>query len=113
MLALVNYFHELMSGLIDSSGFLTKDLLPVELLPLVDATQKGDLESWQIVPSEAAKLFEWAYVIKRQMIVDHSRRYLLLYKSPASVDGVVYPVLVRLQGLLGRFDIGTLGSWNG
>lgn len=87
--------------------------MPSNLLPLVDPTRKDNLEAWQIVPYEDAKLFEWAYVVKRQTIYDRSRRYMLLYKYPAGISGVVYPVIVRVQGILGRFDIGTLGSWNG
>lgn len=99
--------------MLDSSGSLIKDLFNSDLLPLVDTAKKIELEAWQIVPYDTTRLFDWAYVVKRQEIVDRSRRYLLLYKSPTGISGVVYPVIVRIQGLLGRFDVGTLGSWNG
>lgn len=44
---------------------------------------------------------------------DRTRQYLLLYKSPSGTPGVVYPVVVRVQGLLGKFDLGAFGTWNG
>jgi len=79
----------------------------------VDNRSTQDLEHWQIVPFTFADICEWAYVAKRQVTVDYTRLYNVLYKCPDGDPSAIYPVVLRLQGVLGRFELSPLGAWNG
>ena len=95
-----------------NSDFL-KDLWPIVLASTVDDRHREDLESWQIVPTTFTEICDWAYIAKNQNIVDHTRLYHVLYKNPGGDQTTLYPVVLRLQGFLGCFELSPLGTWNG
>jgi hypothetical protein len=66
-----------------------------------------------VVPSTFAEICDWAYVSKISDAVDHTRLYQVLYNTAGSAVNTVYPVVLRLQGFLGRFEVSPLGTWNG
>jgi hypothetical protein len=92
---------------------LIKDLWPEPLASVVDSRGQEQLEEWQIVPITFADVCAWAYVAKKHQTYDHTRIYHLLYKSPIGEINTVYPVVIRIQGILGRFELAPLGTWNG
>jgi hypothetical protein len=101
------------NGYLDHKGVLVKDLWPAPFANVVDKTAINDLTSKQIVPTTFTDVCEWAYVDRKIQSNDHTRLYYLLYKNPGGVVNTVYPVVVRLQGILGRFELSPLGTWNG
>jgi hypothetical protein len=92
---------------------LIKDLWPEPLASVVDSRGQEQLEEWQIVPIAFADVCAWAYIAKKHQTYDHTRIYHLLYKSPIGEINTVYPVVIRIQGILGRFELAPLGTWNG
>ena len=97
----------------ETNGDFLKDLWPIVLASTVDDRHREDLESWQIVPTTFTKICDWAYIAKNQNIVDHTRLYHVLYKNPGGDQTTLYPVVLRLQGFLGHFELSPLGTWNG
>jgi len=99
--------------LADSDGSLVKDLWPPPLAQTIDNRSMQELEQWQIVPFTFAEICEWAYVVKRYVTMDYTQLYNVLYKCPDGDPSVIYPVVLHLQGFLGRFKLSPLGTWNG
>ncbi|KAJ7648171.1 hypothetical protein DFH06DRAFT_1135620 [Mycena polygramma] len=73
------------------------------------------MESHQVVPRTVAAMRDWAYVRNNPNEADHTRALLLLYKRPHifpnAPPGVLYPVGVRVQGIVERLNLKTTGSW--
>jgi hypothetical protein len=99
--------------LLDQNGAFTKDLWPSPLLATVDGRPHEELEAWQIMPISFAETCDWAYVSKKKEPADHTRLYQLLYNTPDAATNTIYPVVLRVQGILGRFEVSPLGTWNG
>jgi hypothetical protein len=99
--------------LADSAGSLVKDLWPSPLAMTVDNRLTQELEDWQIVLFTFADICEWTYVAKCKVTVDYTRLYNVLYKCPDGDPSAIYPVVLHLQGVLGRFELLSLGAWNG
>jgi hypothetical protein len=97
----------------DSEGSLAKDLWPIPFAATVDNRSSQELEQWQLVPFTFTDICEWAYVAKRHATSDHTRLYNILYKCPDGDTSTIYPVVLRVQGFLGRFELSPLGTWNG
>ncbi|KAG1743506.1 hypothetical protein EDB19DRAFT_1964547 [Suillus lakei] len=72
------------------------------------------LASWQLFPSSLAKMAEWADVYKDTESKDPSRNHILIYKNiPNMAPDTVFPVAIRLQGLLRQFRVDRFGNWTG
>ncbi|KAJ7602624.1 hypothetical protein DFH06DRAFT_1351222 [Mycena polygramma] len=73
------------------------------------------MEPHQTVPRTVAAMRDWAYVRNNPNEADHTRALLLLYKRPHvfpnAPAGVLYPVGVRVQGIIERLNLKTVGSW--
>jgi len=97
----------------DSEGSLAKDLWPPPFAATIDKRSPQELEQWQIVPFTFADICEWAYIAKRHTTTDHTRLYNVLYRCPDGDPSAIYPIVLRIQGFLGRFELSPLGAWNG
>ncbi|KAH7918546.1 hypothetical protein BV22DRAFT_1024426 [Leucogyrophana mollusca] len=74
----------------------------------------SDLESWEIFPNTIEGMVEWADLFRDSTVKDSSRNRILIYKSlKDSTTGDVFPVSIRLQGILKHFKLERFGSWTG
>lgn len=66
------------------------------------------------MPVTFEEICDWAYVSVSKVSNDQTRRHLVLYRSPeATLDLVVYPVTLRVQGFIERAKLIALGDWDG
>lgn len=78
----------------------------------------AEMESWQVVPENYEEVCDWAYVGNNEQSVDRTRTHLLLYNELEHAgrqvtDRTVYPVTLRVQGFLSKFNLACLGNWQG
>jgi hypothetical protein len=85
------------------------------MVDIQEQAQPEQLEDWQIVPTSFEGICEWVYILHNPQSIEGSRSYLLLYKSPGETANpeFVYPVTLRIQGIIKSCNIAPLGSWNG
>ena len=57
-------------------------------------------------------MFDWAYITGNPNSTNRKHCHYLLYKVPATDNGI-YPVSVRLQGVIVDCALSGLGTWNG
>lgn len=98
----------------------TEETMVFELWPTPMRKQvrrlKGDhdFEPWDIFPATLSEMATWADVYKDPARKDTSRNHILIYKSvPNTKADTVFPVAIRLQGILGRFRVDRFGNWSG
>ncbi|KAG2155402.1 hypothetical protein DEU56DRAFT_750966 [Suillus clintonianus] len=73
-----------------------------------------DLESWELFPADLQEMVDWADVYKDHEKKDLSRNHLLIYKHvEESESSTIYPVAVRIHGILEQFRIERFGNWSG
>ncbi|KAG1721640.1 hypothetical protein EDB19DRAFT_1646332 [Suillus lakei] len=71
-------------------------------------------DSWELFPYSLQTLAKWADVYQDHARPDKSRDRILIYKNLLDAKpGEVYPVAIRLQGLLQQFHIDRFGNWSG
>jgi hypothetical protein len=92
---------------------LVKEIWPTPFVDVVDKTERKDLEDRQIVPLTFEDICNWAYVRRNVSSTDHTRAYHLLYKMPTNDVKDIFPIVLRVQGILSRFKLSVLGNWNG
>lgn len=72
---------------------------------------------WQTVPRDVDELTSWFRIVERPKPCDPSRPYMVVNKSdiedPEEDEEEVYEVDLRLQGVLGKHNLGPLGNWKG
>ncbi|KAG1811914.1 hypothetical protein EV424DRAFT_1542324 [Suillus variegatus] len=74
----------------------------------------NDYASWELFPSSLQAMAEWADIYQDRERKDKSRDQILIYKDiPDAEPDTVYPVTVRLQGLLRQFCVERFGNWSG
>ncbi|KAG1878163.1 hypothetical protein F4604DRAFT_2001276 [Suillus subluteus] len=73
-----------------------------------------ELAAWQLFPSSLPGIANWADVYKDTEHKDPSRNHILIYKTiPNTAPNTVFPVAIRLQGLLRTFRVERFGNWTG
>ncbi|KAG2148934.1 hypothetical protein DEU56DRAFT_729791, partial [Suillus clintonianus] len=73
-----------------------------------------DLESWELFPADLQEMVNWADVYKDHEKKDLSRNHFLIYKHVEdSESSTIYPVAIRIHGILERFRIERFGNWSG
>jgi hypothetical protein len=73
-----------------------------------------DLESWELFPSSLQEMAEWADVYKDEDKHDKSRNHTLIYKHVPEEDmTTIFPVTIRLHGILEQFRVERFGNWSG
>ncbi|KAG1732743.1 hypothetical protein EDB19DRAFT_1831229 [Suillus lakei] len=71
-------------------------------------------DSWELFPYSLQTLAKWADVYQDRVRPDKLRDHILIYKNLLDAKpGEVYPVAIRLQGLLRQFRIDRFGNWSG
>ncbi|KAF7971966.1 hypothetical protein HWV62_19359 [Athelia sp. TMB] len=70
---------------------------------------------WRRIPNSYEEICEWAYLNIDDSSQDWRRSYSMVYNDPTSLaeESTLYPVLVRLQGIVKSLDLGVFGSWGG
>lgn len=101
--------------LIASSDLMTFELWPSPMRKEIRRLQGDfDYESWQLFPSSLQTLAEWADVYRDPDQKDKSRDRILIYKDiPNAKPNTVYPVAIRVQGLLRQFRVERFRNWSG
>lgn len=97
--------------------------MPIAAPSEVEATEVGqDGENdqprnrdWRVVPNRYEEICEWGYLLPNRQSLEWRRTYSLVYNDSEALrdDGTVYPVSVRLQGIIKTLDVGVFGTWNG
>lgn len=72
------------------------------------------MESWQAVPPTFEEVCEWVFIWFDKDEAEWSRAFSVMYKNPGEfcLPGV-YPVTLRLQGVLKDYNLSALGVWDG
>lgn len=83
--------------------------------PLTEPQATSDELS--LAPNTFAAICEWAYVARDMEAQDWTRSYCVLYREPevawAVENDMLYPVTVRVQGFVDKFNLSPLGCWDG
>ncbi|KAG1788903.1 hypothetical protein EV424DRAFT_1355940 [Suillus variegatus] len=73
-----------------------------------------DLASWELFPSSLQEMVAWADVYKDEEKRDKSRNNILIYKNiPEEDKSLIFPVAIRMHGILEQFRIERFGNWTG
>ncbi|KAH7908093.1 hypothetical protein BJ138DRAFT_1208189, partial [Hygrophoropsis aurantiaca] len=100
----------------DDRGILIRDLWPDGISESLQLENPNtDIAEWQVVPFTYEETCDWAHVVADVNASDRTHAHLLLYKSPNFDDiqpNEVFPVTIRVQGFLGRFNLSPFGTWN-
>ncbi|KAG1788108.1 uncharacterized protein HD556DRAFT_912938 [Suillus plorans] len=104
-----------MSFLAASENTMAFELWPAPMKKEIQRLQGDyDYASWELFPSSLRDMADWADVYQDPERKDKSRDRILIYKHiPDGEPGTVYPVALRLQGLLREFRVERFGNWTG
>ncbi|KAG1886355.1 uncharacterized protein F5891DRAFT_989133 [Suillus fuscotomentosus] len=74
----------------------------------------NDYASWELFPASLQDMAKWADVYQDHEQRDKSRDRILIYKEvPDAEPGTIYPVAIRLHGILGKFRVERFRNWSG
>ncbi|KAI0045645.1 hypothetical protein FA95DRAFT_1607558 [Auriscalpium vulgare] len=97
---------------------LVRDTWPSELGRLcMDDKEYPDMESSDVVPSDAEDVWNWAVVAlipkDSSRPIDPTRRWSIVHnRESAPVAMRACAVTLRIQGLLGRHNFNVMGNWD-
>lgn len=91
------------------------ELWPKEMRTEIRRLQgPDDLEGWELFPADLREMVEWADVYKDREKKDPSRNNILIYKHLEDAESdTIYPVAIRMHGILEEFRIDRFGNWSG
>lgn len=97
---------------VSNKGDLVRDSWPDDCARLAKENEpSASLEWWKVIPYEFTKLFDWAVVAEKEAVTDRSRSHQLLYAVESRER--LFPVCIRLQGVVSNFSLAPLGTWDG
>ncbi|KAH7904010.1 hypothetical protein BJ138DRAFT_1119823, partial [Hygrophoropsis aurantiaca] len=104
-----------MSFLLASDGRLVRDLWPKGIGNLDgEHLSPASLEDWQKVPPTYAEICSWARIARDPTAQERRRENIIVYCQPPSTDSpTLFPISVRVQGILEACCLRPLGNWNG
>lgn len=104
-----------MSFLAAPKTFMAYELWPKQMTNEIRRLQgPDDLESWELFPADLTEMVQWADVYKDRERKDPSRNHLLIYKNLDDPElNTIYPVALRIHGILEEFRIERFGNWSG
>jgi hypothetical protein len=91
------------------------ELWPKEMTNEIRRLQgPDDLESWELFPSNLQEMVDWADVYEDREKKDKSRNRILIYKKVEDAESsTIYPVAIRMHGILEEFRVERFGNWTG
>ncbi|KAH7906872.1 hypothetical protein BJ138DRAFT_1104782 [Hygrophoropsis aurantiaca] len=104
-----------MSHLLTSDGQLVRDLWPKGIGNLDgEHLSPASLQDWQKVPSTFSEICSWAQIARDPSCTERRRENILVYcNPPASSSPTIFPVAIRIQGILEACCLQPLGNWKG
>ncbi|KAG1855297.1 hypothetical protein F4604DRAFT_1932359 [Suillus subluteus] len=72
-----------------------------------------DYAEWELFPASLQGMAEWCDIYQDPEWKDKSRDYILIYKNMDTKPNTVYPIAIRVQGLLRQFRVKRFGNWSG
>ncbi|KAI0039795.1 hypothetical protein FA95DRAFT_1577365 [Auriscalpium vulgare] len=80
----------------------------------MDVKDFQDMAAYDTIPDDKEEMMDWAIVVPIPRPTDPSRRWAVIHNPPPEPSiQKVYPVTLRLQGILGKHDFRIFGSWDG
>ncbi|KAI0039446.1 hypothetical protein FA95DRAFT_1478263, partial [Auriscalpium vulgare] len=79
----------------------------------MDDKEHEEMEPFEVVPTSAEGISDWAVVAPIPRPSDPSRRWTIIH-NPADAPAAeqVYPLSLRVQGVLGRHNLQVFGNWD-
>ncbi|KAG6371571.1 hypothetical protein JVT61DRAFT_9278 [Boletus reticuloceps] len=95
-------------------GMLAKNLWDDKLVAALKTDSLANRKPVDPVPIQYEDICEWATVTTKPVVIDRTRPVDVLYKRPlVAASSTIYPVILRLQGFLGKHDLTLFGTWDG
>ncbi|KAG1856184.1 hypothetical protein C8R48DRAFT_776018 [Suillus tomentosus] len=108
-------FTVIMSFLAASEDTMIFELWPKAMKNEFQRLQgDNDYASWELFPASLQDMAKWADIYQDHKQRDKLRDCILIYKEvPDTEPGTIYPVAIRLHGILGKFRVERFRNWSG
>lgn len=92
---------------------MVRDTYPDGIATLSEDKPPGQMFHHEIIPKAVDDISSWIHFVTKFCAADHRRPVDVMYTEP--IPGLDQAVLFtgRVQGILGKANIGALGNWTG